>query len=171
MKRILILITFLSSFVLADAQYKTYMSLDTFPVPSNLTAFTFISSKSNVAYIWSVTLKRWVPVGGSIDSLFAGIQSQINEKVDQTTTITINGDTQDLTGDVSFGPFLTGTDTIYLHNQISLNGTNNLVFGDGLHKAGNNVVALHEEALWNASKFQGRAVSGATPLNGQVYDK
>jgi hypothetical protein len=168
MKRILILIFIFSSFI-AGAQYKTFMSLDTFPVPNNLTAFTFIASKNHVAYLWDISSKKWIPIGGSIDSLFAGIQDQINTKVDQETTITINGDTQPLTGDISFGPFLTGTDTVYLHNQITTNSIGLLVFGDGLHKAGNNVVALHDEALWNASKFQGRAVSGATPLNGQVY--
>jgi hypothetical protein len=60
---------------------------------------------------------------------------------------------------------------MYLHNAITAiqTYTNNLNFNDGLHQAGNNVVALHDEGLWNASKFQGRNVSSSTPLNGQVY--
>jgi hypothetical protein len=66
MKRIIIFVFLLASF-LSNAQYKTAIGIDTFPVPASLSAYTFIISnkKGDTTWVWSVIDKKWVahPVG------------------------------------------------------------------------------------------------------------
>jgi hypothetical protein len=112
----------------------------------------------------------WGTIGGTIGDQ-TDLMSLLNAKVPKTTTLTIDGVAHDLSTNQSWGPFLNPADTQWLHDQVVnvTTYTNSLTFSDGLHQAGNNIVALHDEAHWNANRFQGRFVSTATPLNGQVY--
>lgn len=112
----------------------------------------------------------WGGIGGSI-SAQSDLIALLNAKVPKTTTLTINGIAQDLSTDRDWGPFVTPDELDALRDTVvSIQTyTNDLTFSDGLHQAGNNVVALHDEAHWNANKFQGRFVATTTPLNGQVY--
>jgi hypothetical protein len=99
------------------------------------------------------------------------LMALINAKANKSTTLMINGVAHDLSTNRSWGPFLVPVDTQWLHDQVVnvTTYTNSLTFSDGLHQVGSNVVALHDEANWNAYKFQGRFVASTTPLNGQVY--
>lgn len=112
----------------------------------------------------------WGTIGGTIGDQ-TDLMSLLNAKVPKTTTLTIDGVAHDLSTDQSWGPFLNPVDTQWLHDQVVnvTTYTNSLTFSDGLHQAGNNIVALHDEAHWNANRFQGRFVATTTPLNGQVY--
>jgi hypothetical protein len=116
------------------------------------------------------TTTVWGTIGGTIGDQ-SDLMTLLNAKVPKTTTLTINGTAHDLSTNQSWGPFLVPADTIWLHNAITTvqTYTNSLTFSGGLHQVGSNVVALHDEANWNAYKFQGRFVASTTPLNGQVY--
>lgn len=158
---------------------------DTISLPTSLKTSNYaLAAKNDILYMWSPAQLKWLAAGHDSVSLTttwgsivgnpaaqSDMMALFNAKVPKTTTLTFNGVAQDLSNNRSWGPFIVPADTMWLHDQVVnvTTYTNSLTFSDGLHQAGNNVVALHDEAHWNANKFQGRFVSTTTPINGQVY--
>lgn len=141
----------------------------------------WLETKGDNLFMWSVDEQRYVLIGGADSVVYTpwgsipgditnqtDLMALLNAKVPGARTLTINGTAYDLSANRSWGPFLTPADTVWLHNQIVNNGTDNLTFAQGLLRAGNTVVALNENAFWNADKLQGRSVTTISPTNGQV---
>lgn len=123
MKRIIIFIFLLASFV-SKAQYKTTIGIDSFPVPSTLSAYTFITSKGDTTYLWSIALQKWIPISGGSGSGILSLSANINGSALSLSGSPINSSSGTLTfgwtglsnqyvkGNGSLGTFSTDIQTI-----------------------------------------------------------
>lgn len=142
---------------------------------SNLTVTLPFSSKLNIGD----TTGKWIyDIYSRGDSVFykkGGLETFVfsdsaigGSWVPTARKLNINGIQQDLSADRSWGPFLVPADTVWLHNQIVNTNITNLTFSGGLLRTGNSVIALKDNAVWNAEKIQGFSVAATLPTNGQV---
>lgn len=127
----------------------------------------------------STMLANYLRTAGNLSPLFTTSSSSHNLTFTQSNApaYSVLGRNLGTSGTYSFIQHLDSTmvdslhtlrflDTRYLRS--SGGGGGALTFSSGLLQTGNNVVALHQNALWNANQLQGFNFSAAQPLNNQV---